>query len=89
MKGDQPTDPRGLIFEAYQMDVTASQCREIFFDWALGFAGDARPDVIRTLLDRYGTEQPDHPMTHVLRQGLATDTPEPRRRGGWRARRAD
>jgi len=36
MKGDA-RDPRGLIREAYKIDgITASQCRSIFLDWALG-----------------------------------------------------
>ena len=89
MKGDQPADPRGLIFEAYRMDLTAEECRSIFFDWVLGFDGMARPEVIRTLLDRYGRAQPDHPMTDVLREGRGAGDAPPRRRGGWRARRGD
>ncbi len=89
MKGDQTADPRGLIFEAYRMDITDLDCRTIFFDWALGFEGEADPEVIRTLLDRYGTVQPDHPMTRVLREGLATGATAISRRGGSRARRIE
>ena len=37
------------------------------------------------LLDKYGTDNPDHPMTGVLKDGLG-EPPEPKRRGGRKAR---
>jgi hypothetical protein len=86
-KGSIEQDPRGLIYESYRIDgITGAQCRSIFFDWALGMdaARDSRAD-IQALLERYGSEQPDHPMTAVLRDGLA-GAEKPRRRGGWRSR---
>ena len=89
MKGDQPHDPRGLIFEAYRMELTAQECRSIFFDWALGFEGQARIEVIAALLARYGAAQPGHPMTAVLREGLGAQGTPPRRRGGRSARHTD
>ena len=76
-------DPRGLIREAYAMEVGEPECRSIFLDWALRDAGDDQHAAIREMLERHGA--PDHPMTRVLRAGLEA----PRRtgrRGGWRAR---
>ena len=78
-KGDLAIDPRGLIFEAYNMEIGPEDCRTIFFDWALGLTGFAGPAEIRTLLDHYGPAHPDHPMTAVLREGLDR-TASPRRR---------
>ncbi len=80
-------DPKGLIYEAYRIDaITASQCRSIFFDWALSLDdGQSATAVIGELLEHYGATAPDHPMSAVLRQGLTRMT-NPRRRGGWRAR---
>lgn len=86
-KGDLAVDPRGLIREAYRMEVDAKDCRTIFFDWALGQADGATPAQIRILLDHYGASQPDHPMTAVLREGLDRTAEAPRRRGGWRGKR--
>jgi len=37
-------------------------------------------------LIQYGAAYPDHPMTHVLKEGLEA-SPAPVRRGGWRGRR--
>jgi hypothetical protein len=86
-KGDLAIDPRGLIFEAYRMEVGPQDCRTIFLDWALGRPADAMEDDIRALLERYAGAAPDHPMTDVLREGLKRmDTP-PRRGGGARGRR--
>ena len=82
-KGGQPADPRGLIFEAYRMEIGPEDCRTIFLDWALGGGG---ADEISALLAHYAADQPDHPMTAVLRAGLG-DVGPPRRRGGARGRR--
>jgi len=87
MKGSTEQDPRGLIYESYRIEgITDAQCRSIFFDWALGMdaARDSRED-IRALLEMYGNDQPGHPMTAVLRDGLQ-GAEKPRRRGGWRSR---
>ena len=85
-KGDAH-DPKGLIFEAYRIDgITKPECRTIFLDWALSLPdGCDAAGTIPNLLARFGVDQPDHPMTHVLqegREGMAA----PRRRGGWRSR---
>lgn len=80
MKGELPADPRGLISEAYRMDLGPEDCRTIFFDWALGLPGSAGPAEIAALLAHYGPQHPDHPMTAVLREGLDRPSPPPARR---------
>lgn len=86
MKGDLPIDPRGLIHEAYRMEIGPEECRAIFLDWALGRGPDSGTQEIEVLLAHYAATSPEHPMTAVLRAGLAPAAPA-RRRGGWRGRR--
>ena len=82
LKGDV-FDPKGLVAEAYKIEgITAAECRSIFLDFALNLEGDSSV-AIQVLLERFDRE--DHPMTQVLREGLATGE-RPRRRGGWRSR---
>lgn len=87
MTDDPILDPKGLIRESYRIDgITASQCRSIFFDWALSLPADHDTSAtLKTLLERYEPDAPDHPMTEVMRQGQPGMAP-PRRRGGWRSR---
>jgi hypothetical protein len=80
-KGEIPADPRGLIFEAYQMDLSPEDCRAIFFDWVLGSPEGAGTAEISALLDHYGPKHADHPMTAILREGLDRSAPGPTRRG--------
>lgn len=64
-------DPRGLIRESYNIeDIDLPQCRAIFLDWALETSDPetAKTDM-QTLLARYQTKFPEHPMTSVLREG--------------------
>jgi hypothetical protein len=87
-KGALPADPRGLIFEAYRIEIGPEDCRTIFLDWAIGRPAEGAAEDLAALLGHYGATQPDHPMTAVLRAGL--DRAEaPRRRGGRRGRRTD
>jgi hypothetical protein len=86
-KGELPADPRGLILEAYRMDLGPADCRTVFFDWAIGLPGGAGPAEVAALLAHYGPLHPDHPMTAVLREGLERPDGPPRRRGGARAKR--
>lgn len=83
-------DPKGLVRESYRIDgITAAECRSVFLDWALSLpAGVTAQAAIPPLLARYGAAHPDHPMTGVLRDGLAADA-APRRRGGRAARVKD
>ncbi len=81
-------DPRELILESYRIDgIDLGQCRSIFLDWVLGAA--ATPpvkDQIAALLDIYGPDHPDHPMTQVLKEGQSAEVKPQGRRGGWRGR---
>lgn len=80
-------DRNNLIRESYRIEaITPEQCRSIFMDWALQLPDgiDVR-DAITALLDLYGED--GHPMTAVLREGLAIPQ-RPRRRGGWSGRRS-
>ena len=82
MKGDA-RDPKGLIREAYRIDgITASECRSVFLDWALGVppSDDVKSEV-QALLVQYADEPNDHPMTKTLVAALR-DVGQPRRRGG-------
>lgn len=87
MKGDLEVDRKGLIRESYRIEgITAAECRTIFLDWALSLpVGEDSAAALRLLLDRYGAEAPDHPMTAVMTEGLAQSA-APRRRGGWKSR---
>ena len=76
-------DPKGLVRESYRIEgITLGECRSIFLDWALsvGLGADTGA-LIRRLLQEYEAANPGHPMTEVLRQGLAPAS-APRRRGG-------
>jgi hypothetical protein len=79
-------DPKGLVAEAYRIEgIGTGECRSIFLDWALSLPVDVDPGgAIAVLLERYGDD--DHPMTGVLREGLAAPARRGRR-GGWSGRR--
>ncbi len=88
MTRSKPTyDPKGLVQDAYRIEgITAGECRSIFLDWALSVPlGADHPTLIDALLTQYAGAQPDHPMTKVLREGLAAK-PAVGRRGGRAAR---
>ena len=87
MKKGDADDPKGLIFESYRIEgITKSECRTIFLDWALSLPLDADTGArIRKMIDRYGADAPDHPMTEVMSEGLRAMA-APRRRGGWKSR---
>jgi hypothetical protein len=82
-----PLDPKGLIHESYRIEgITAPECRSVFLDWALSLpSGQDTQAAIAEMIACYGAEHPEHPMTQVLREGLASAGPA-RRRGGWRSR---
>lgn len=82
-------DARGMIHEAYRIEgITEQDCRTIFLDWAM-FAPDTPPmaDQLHTFLAVYGKDNPDHPMTGVIRQGLQASDAKAGRRGGRSGRR--
>lgn len=85
-RGELDADPRGLILEAYRMDLGPEDCRTVFLDWALGQPAETAAQEIAELLAHYGAAHPAHPMTAVLRAGLEA-APTARRRGGRHGRR--
>lgn len=80
MKGELAVDPRGLISEAYRMEIGPEDCRAIFFDWALGHPAAVGREEVEALLAHYGPGHPEHPMTAVLREGVDELPQGPRRR---------
>ena len=86
MKGDI-YDPKALIQEAYRIEnITRSECRSIFLDWALSLPMERDPNMsIQNLLERYQSEFSNHPMTETLEEGLLRMV-KPKRRGGWKTR---
>jgi hypothetical protein len=90
MKGHRFEDPKGLIREAFRIDgITVEECRSIYLDWALSLPDHFESKAASaTLLTVYEAENPDHPMTGILREG-ATAQARPRRRGGWKSRPRD
>lgn len=74
-------DPKGLIRESYRIEgISAPECRSIFLDWALSLKGATDPrEAMRAALAHYGGP-PDHPMTHVLTDGLLAPVATPGRR---------
>ncbi len=81
-KGNLECDPRGLMYEAYRMDIGEQECRSIFLDWALGtqLGADMRA-MLEEMIAEYSQDQPDHAMTAVLREGLDKANRPPVRRG--------
>ena len=90
MKKGDVNDPKGLIYESYRIEgITKPECRSIFLDWALSLPMEHdTATTIRALLDQYGKDAPEHPMSEVMQEGLA-GMAAPRRRGGWRSRPRD
>ena len=76
-------DPTGVIAEAFRIEnISASECRSIFFDWALGVPSDAETRTwVQTLLTRHEGEGQDHPMIQTLTAALQQAAP-PIRKGG-------
>lgn len=83
-------DPKGLVREAFAIEgISLGECRSIFLDWALSLAPDTDPRAALTaLLAHYAAQPADHPMRQTLAEGLAA-APQPKRRGGSRARMKD
>ena len=87
-KGKLAEDPRGLLYEAYQIDgITLADCKTIFLDWVLGL--DYNIDQIKAVssaLKEYEDDNPKHPMTTVLRDGIELQGKSRKRLGGRSAR---
>lgn len=82
-------DPKGLIRDAYRIEgIELADCRSIFLDWALSLPDGMEPLVALThLLERFGQQAPDHPMTRIIRDGMQ-GTPMRRRRSRGKGRDA-
>jgi len=80
-------DKSQLILESYRIEgITSPECRSIFLDWALKLPAEVdQRGAISFLLQVYGGDHPDHPMTAVLREGLEAPA-NAKRRGGRGAR---
>ena len=88
-KGELAADPRGLILEAYRMEIGPAGLPHHLLRLGARPAGGAGTAEIAALLAHYGPRHPDHPMTAVLREGLERAAAPPARRRGRRARRTD
>lgn len=90
-KGNLAIDPRGLIFESYRIEgIVVEECRSIFLDWAMGVSADQDMQAaLSELMAEYGGKNPDHPMTSVIREGLARSVKQGGRRGGRLARQTN
>lgn len=77
-------DPKGLLRESYRISgISAEECRSIFMDWALSLPANVDPRAaIAAALASYGAGLDDHPMSVVLRDGLAVPPAPGPRRGG-------
>ena len=88
-KGNLAIDPRGMIYESYRIEaVTIEECRMIFLDWAMNDVpvGDMSAH-LRVLLGEYEAANPaDHPMTLIIKEGLAGAAGKKRRGGAARRR---
>lgn len=80
-------DKTGLIGESYQMaGIAAPECRSIFLDWALKLPAEVdQQAAISHLIGVYTKDNPDHPMSVVLREGQGSMARKGRR-GGRAAR---
>ncbi len=75
-------DPKGLIRESYRIEgISDAECRSILIDWALSLPSEIDQSAALTaLLERHGTEQSDHPMTRLLKEGQHMSAPRRGRR---------
>ncbi|MCY4306600.1 MAG: hypothetical protein OXC62_17765 [Aestuariivita sp.] len=71
------SDPKGLIYESYRIkDISSSECRTIFLDWALSLPSNISSDfALRELLVKYEQDYSSHPMTELLRAGMHAKLP--------------
>lgn len=82
-------DPHGLIRAAYAVrDISIPECRARFLEWVLSLPDGLEPALaLHDLLLRHGGGEPDHPMTVIISNGLAT-SPVRRRRSAAAERSA-
>lgn len=75
-------DKIGLMQDAFQIEgISDAECRSIFLDWALKLPmGTNTKAAIQLIIETYA-QDPGHPMSVVLRQGLVDTKPQGRRGG--------
>ena len=80
-KYSEPSDPKGLIFEAYRIpNITEKDRRTIFFDWVLNLEDVKDPIAeINYLYNKYGILNDKHPMSVVLKEGSQGFSASPKR----------
>lgn len=82
LKGNLDFDHRGMIFEAYQIpNIHEQECRAIFLDWAIGAPQGDMKTFLETFIEVYGNNNPDHPMTKIILEGLQGSQNKGRRGG--------
>ena len=85
-KGNLGIDPRGMIYESYNIQgISIEECRMIFLDWALEAAKIDMTNDLMHLLKEYEYKNLSHPMTLVIKEGLKKVN-NTGRRGGRSAR---
>jgi len=85
-KGNLGIDPRGMIYESYNIQgISIEECRMIFLDWALEAAKIDMTNDLMNLLKEYEYKNLSHPMTLVIKEGLKKVN-NTGRRGGRSAR---
>lgn len=85
MKFGDVNDPTGLIYESFRIeDISPSECRTIFFEWALSLPVDTdTTKAVEHMLATYADQPNDHPMKAMLREAMVSPD-GPKRRGGAR-----
>ena len=85
-KGNLGIDPRGMIYESYNIQgISIEECRMIFLDWALEAAKIDMTNDLMNPLKEYEYKNLSHPMTLVIKEGLKKVNTTGRR-GGRSAR---
>ncbi len=81
-------DPKGLFTDVYSMEgITLEECRSVFLDWAISGKEDVdEKQALADLESHFAAQDPDHPMSAVLREAVAGSAAKGRRRGGAGAR---
>ncbi len=81
-KGELAIDPRGLIYESYQIEgISDPECRVILLDWAMSSPqGQDMQAMLAEFMQHYGAPNPGHPMTRLIAEGLNRPAAAKRRR---------
>jgi len=87
-KGRLEIDPRGLIYESYRIEaISLEECKVIFLDWAINTPEGDMTQYLKILLGEYEADNPDHPMTKVIQEGVNYAAQPQTRKGGRMGRK--